>query len=144
MRRYLVVGNQTLGSDQLRTKIQELMGAGPGSFHIVVPVSHPPGSWSDGKATKLARERLDQALADFRELGAEVTGEVGDASPVRAIADVLITDPDPFDEIILSTLPPGPSRWLHQDVLHRVRRTFAVPCTHVVQEREHTGVGPAS
>ena len=143
MRRYLVVGNQTLGSEQLRAKVKESMEAGPAAFHLVVPVSHPAGSWSDGKATKLARERLDQALGEFRQLGAEVTGEVGDTSPVRAIADVLISDPEPFDEIILSTLPPGPSRWLHQDVLHRVRRTFAVPCTHVVQEREPSHAGPA-
>jgi hypothetical protein len=139
MGRYLVVGNQTLGSDQLRAKIQESIEAGPSQFHIVVPVSHPAGSWSDGKAMKLARERLDQALASFEGLGAKVTGEVGDASPVRAIADVLISDPEPFDEIILSTLPPGPSRWLHQDVLHRVRRTFAVPCTHVVATSERAG-----
>ena len=141
MPRYLVVGNQTLGSDQLRAKIQEAMAVGASRFHLVVPVSHPPGSWSDGKATKLAQERLDQALADFRQLGAEVTGEVGDASQVRAIAEVLITDPEPFDEIILSTLPPGPSRWLHQDVLHRVQRTFAVPCIHVVAASQPTAAG---
>ena len=143
MRRYLVVGNQTLGSDQLREKIRGALDAGPSSFHVVVPASHPPGSWTEGQVTKMAGERLDEALAAFRELGAEVSGEVGDASPVRAIGDVLITDPEPFDEIILSTLPPGPSRWLHQDVLHRVRRTFAVPVTHVVAVAEHTGAAPA-
>jgi hypothetical protein len=63
---------------------------------------------------------------------AAVTGEVGDISPVRAIADALLAAE--FDEIILSTLPPGPSRWLRQDVVHRVRRTFAVPCTHIVAD----------
>jgi hypothetical protein len=143
VRRYLVVGNQTLGSDQLREKIREAIEAGPSSFHLVVPASHPAGTWTDGQVTKMAQERLDRALAAFREMGAEVTGEVGDASPVRAIGDVLISDDEAFDEIILSTLPPGPSRWLHQDVLHRVRRTFAVPVTHVVAVEEHTGAAPA-
>jgi hypothetical protein len=72
------------------------------------------------------------ALRAFRGMGAQVTGEVGDISPVRAIADALLAAE--YDEIILSTLPPGPSRWLRQDVVHRVRRTFAVPCTHIVAE----------
>jgi hypothetical protein len=34
--------------------------------------------------------------------------------------------------VILSTLPPGPSRWLGMDLPHRVERRFGVPVTHVV------------
>jgi len=81
----------------------------------------------------LARFRREaEALARLRGEGFEVEGEVGDASPVRAIGDVLLARPDDFDEIILSTLPPGPSRWLRQDVPHRVQRTYRLPMTHVV------------
>src|SRR5689334_8369278 len=57
-------------------------------------------------------------------------GAVGDANPVLAIAD-LVRDRE-FDEILLSTLPPGPSRWLRQDLPHRVERRFGLPVTHVV------------
>ena len=85
----------------------------------------------------MATRRLNAALTSLGELGADATGEVGDSSPLRAIADVLLREP--FDEIILSTLPPGPSRWLRQDVVHRVRRTFAVPCTHLVADVEPAG-----
>jgi hypothetical protein len=141
VRRYLVVANQTLGGEHLRRKISELLEAGPAEFHILVPASHPSGKWTEGQVTKLAQERLDEALAGFREMGAQVSGEVGDASPVRAIADVLISDPELYDEIILSTLPIGPSRWLRQDVPHRVRKTFAVPCTHLVADTEPAGIG---
>jgi hypothetical protein len=86
----------------------------------------------------MAQRRLDAALTAFGALGAEMSGEVGDASPVRAIADALLEGT--YDEIILSTLRPGPSRWLRQDVVHRIQRTFAVPCTHVIAERESADI----
>jgi hypothetical protein len=146
VRRYLVVANQTLGGDRLRERIRAAMAEGPCQFHLVVPASHPPkGSWTDGEARALASRRLEAALASLRSLGAEVTGEIGDASPIRAIADALIEEPalsDPYDEIILSTLQAGLSRWLHQDVVHRVQRIFAVPCTHIESEPDPAEVAP--
>src|ERR1700737_313293 len=103
MRRFLVVANQTLGGAHLRERIVDLMAEGPCQFHLVVPASHPPsGTWSDGEVAALAGRRLDSALTSLRQLGADVSGEVGDASPVRAIGDALLQQQ--FDEIILSTL----------------------------------------
>ena len=128
MRRYLVVGNQTLGSQPLRAKLMEKLAEGPCTFHVVVPASHPSGAWTDGEVTAMAQRRLIAALTAFGALGAEATGEVGDASPLRAIADVLLEET--FDEIILSTLPPGPSRWLRQDLLHRIQRPYPTACHH--------------
>jgi len=138
MRRYLVVANQTLGGAHLRQHLADLVAEGPCEFHLVVPASHPSGAWSDGEARAIAARRLEAALRSLQDLGANISGEVGDASPVRAIADVLLHEP--FDGIVLSTLPPGPSRWLRQDVVHRVQRTFAVPCTHIIADREPAGM----
>ena len=107
MRRYLVVADQTLGSEHLQGKIRSAMAAQPCRFHLVVPASEP--RWAEGEARALAERRLDAALAELRSIGVAVTGTVGDASPVRAIADVLMID-DSFDEMIISTLPPGLSR----------------------------------
>jgi hypothetical protein len=133
VKRYLVVANQTLGGEHLRKRIRTSMAEGPCRFHVVVPASHSSGvTWTEGQAHAVTERRLAAALRVFRGMGAQVTGEVGDISPVRAIADALLAAE--YDEIILSTLPPGPSRWLRQDVVHRVRRTFAVPCTHIVAE----------
>ena len=84
----------------------------------------------------IARKRMDEALERFRANGAEADGVVGDANPVRAIDDVLIAQP--YDEIILSTLPSGVSRWLKLDLPHRVEQRFELPVTTVISQRQPT------
>lgn len=131
MRRILVVGNETLGSDALRAAIAERLAAGPSEFHLVVPASPSHALfWSEGEANTRARGRLDEALARMHAEGIITTGEVGDANPVLAVEDVLRHED--FDEIIVSTFPPGISRWIRQDLPHRLARHTAVPVTHVV------------
>lgn len=132
MRRYLVVANQTLGGEHLAEKVRACLAAGPSRFHILVPATQPHDHavWTEGEARAIAARRLELALARFRELGTEAEGEIGDERPLQAIADAVRERT--FDEIILSTLPPGLSRWLRQDLPHRVERTFEVTVTHVV------------
>ena len=132
MVRYLVVANRTLGGDHLRAKVRECHIAGPAEFHVLVPMSHSTKefTWTEGGDRAAAEARLAEAMARFRALGATVTGEVGDSRPLDAIRDVMRRQP--CDEIILSTLPPGASRWLGQDLPHRVEREFRVPIHHVV------------
>lgn len=136
MRRYLVVANQTLGGPQLTLKIREAVARGPCTFHFLVPATPPQdhATWTEGEAGALAEERLGSALSGARELGVEADGSVGDPNPVQAIADVLATSD--VDEIIVSTLPAGISRWLRLDLLHRVERRFDLPVTHVIGEAE--------
>ena len=136
MRRYLVVANQTLGGSALMSKLRALAADGPASFHVVVPATHPQKqwTWTEGKATAIAQQRLEMALERLGELGAEVTGSIGNERPIDAIHDALRGGE--FDEIVLSTLPPGLSRWLRQDLPSRVARAFDVPVTHVIGEAE--------
>jgi hypothetical protein len=136
MRRYLVVANQTLGGEHLIERIRGCMAEGPSRFHVVVPAT-PRGellTWTEGRSTAIAQGRLDDALARFRELGADADGAVGDKNPVLAIEDALRHTA--FDEIILSTLPPGISRWLKLDLPSRVAGRFSIPVTHVVSQPE--------
>ncbi|MGI9022182.1 MAG: hypothetical protein ACR2HV_02890 [Acidimicrobiales bacterium] len=85
---------------------------------------------TEGRDRAFAVERLQAGLDRFRGLGADVEGEVGDGRPMDAIRDAMLHAP-PFDEIILSTLPPGLSRWLRQDLPHRIARTFELPLSTV-------------
>jgi hypothetical protein len=135
LRRYLVVGNQTLASERLAKKIHDALSAGPAHFHLVVPATPPQEhlTWTEGAARDIAERRLEAAVERFTAMGAGVDGEVGDASPMEAIRSVL--KEQSFDEIILSTLPLRFSRWVKQDLPHRVHREFDLPISHVVEER---------
>jgi hypothetical protein len=136
MRRYLVVANRTLGGDHLTAKVRECVAAGPCEFHVLVPASHTTKdlTWTEGGDRAAADARLAEAMARFRASGAVITGEVGDTNPMEAIGDVLRRES--FDEIVLSTLPPGASRWLGQDLPTRVRKQYRLPVQHIVGAEE--------
>jgi hypothetical protein len=131
MRRCLIVANQTLMSPQLREEVLRRRDAGDYEFHVVVPATHTHGTglWTEGQALAHARDALATALDHFRADGIDVTGEVGDADAVLAVNDVVTREG--VDEIIVSTLPPGVSRWLKRDLPHRLERRFGIPVTHV-------------
>ncbi len=136
MRRYLVVANQTLGGEALLDKMRELVSHEECSFHVVVPATPPQNhlTWTEGTARAAAQERLDRALESFRAIGAHATGEVGDWRPMNAVLDTLRERP--FDDVIVSTLPHGLSRWIRQDLPHRIARVIGRPVIHVVASRE--------
>lgn len=132
MRRYLVVANQTVGGTHLTDLVKECLDEDECSFYVVVPASPSPDKWAHAHddAHDAARERLERALERFRGLGVDARGEVGDTRPEDAIRDVLRRES--FDEIILSTLPPGMSRWLKMDLVSRVQRAMDVPVRHLI------------
>lgn len=133
-RRILIVANQTAGGSHLKQVVRKKIEEGPCVFTLLVPATAPPeGTWTDGQLQAAADGRMREALAGLREVGAEVEGVVGDHRPIHAIADALAEHT--HDEIIVSTLPVGISRWLKQDLPHRVERVFRLPTTHVVAEQ---------
>lgn len=141
MPRYLVVANRTLLGDHLMDLLRQRAEGGDAHFHLVVPAGPIPGFFTHGEAQAAADVRLQEGLAQLQAMGLEATGSVGDGDPVNAINDAMLAHPDEaVDEIILSTLPAGPSRWIGADVPHRVRRRFETKkVTHVVAEPARTG-----
>jgi hypothetical protein len=136
MRSYLVVGNQTLDSPELAMAIRERLASGPARFHIVVPATPVQRglTWDEDEARIAAQDRLTAMIGRLVELDAEVTGEIGHRDPIEATEDALRGRE--VDEVILSTLPPGISRWLGQDVPTRLKGSVLVPVTVVTTQRE--------
>ena len=149
--RYLVVANHTLGGPELLDAIGDRMASGPAEFWVLVPATPPAHLLNDFNALSCAfpvdpdllpnaadigtsdhsmteaKSNLDAELDRLREIGATADGAVGDPDPMEAIEKTLAQQR--FDEIILSTLPPGISRWLAWDLPHRVQRRTDVPLT---------------
>ncbi|MFN0284545.1 MAG: hypothetical protein ACKVZ6_21540 [Kineosporiaceae bacterium] len=139
MRNILIVANQTLGGNELQKVIKQRAESGECDFWVVVPATAtadlavPPRAGArnlDDEGTALAEGRLATELDRLKVEGVRAAGEIGDPDPIRAIQDTMAVRQ--FDEIILATLPQGVSRWLRQDLVHRARRKFSVPLTHVV------------
>jgi hypothetical protein len=83
----------------------------------------------DHRATLIAQSRLHQALSQLRAEGLDARGDLGDSEPLTAIGDAL--EGAQFDEIIISTLPGGISRWLGMDLPARAERKFKLPVTTI-------------
>jgi hypothetical protein len=76
-----------------------------------------------------AQQVLAEALPKLSEAaGSEVTGSLGDSEPLMAIHDAV--NLGDYDEIIISTLPLGISRWLKLDLISKAR-ALGLPVTHV-------------
>ncbi|HEY6056844.1 MAG TPA: hypothetical protein VIV06_02380 [Candidatus Limnocylindrales bacterium] len=135
MRSYLIVANQTLGGEELGAAIEARLAEGPVRFHVVVPLSPVQHrlTWDEEESRMAAAERLAAIVDRLRSRGAEAAGEVGDRDPVDAARDALRRIE--VDEVILSTLPAGRSRWLGQDVPSRLRKAVDVPVVVVTQVR---------
>jgi nucleotide-binding universal stress UspA family protein len=140
-RRILVVANETVGGETLRTTIRERSARYQAQVLVVTPALNSPlKHWisDEDQARAAAQGRLDRSLARLREAGIDARGEIGDGEPLQAIEDALRTFG--ADEIIISTHPEGRSNWLERGVVSGARERFVVPITHVVvdldRERE--------
>lgn len=137
-RRILVVANQTAAGRELLEEIRNRCRGVDCEVLLVSPalVGSSAQRWASDidEGLDLARERMARSVTALRGVGVEVRAEVGDPDPNMAIEDALRIFP--ADEIIISTLPPGESRWLEHDVVERTRREVDLPMTHVVVDLE--------
>jgi hypothetical protein len=124
----LVIANRTAGSDQLLEALERRTRTGPVRFTLLVPCG--PSGRED------VRARLDEAVGRMRAAGLEVQGSLArNSDPLAAVDEAW--DPKEYDEIIVSTLPTGASKWLQVDLPHRVAKLTDAPVTHVVAHERH-------
>jgi hypothetical protein len=138
--RVLLVANRTATNMALVHAVRRRAVGRPVFFHLVVPAS-PQGLHRvvdpEVAGQAAAAERLREALPALSEAaGTEVTGHVGDANPLAAVADAL--NLRGFDEIVISTLPWRLSRWLRVDLLSKLRG-LGVPVHHVTSGQTDGG-----
>jgi hypothetical protein len=130
--RVLIVANRTAATQPLMDAVRRRAQAGPARFHLVVPAT-PRGLHRvvdpEDSGREEAQARLDEALVLLSDAaGSPVSGNVGSADPMAAIADVI--NDRRVHEIIISTLPRRLSRWMHLDLPSKVRG-MGLPVTHV-------------
>ncbi len=147
MVRVLLVANKTLGSGEVSEFVRSRIAEEECQFTLLVPATprwnrEPTSRLAGGLASasegvgssqdnednyEYARSRMEYGLEVLRGLGATVVGDIGDPDPAKAINEVLKRKQ--FDEVALSTLPKGVSRWLRLDIPHQVERRFHIPVT---------------
>jgi hypothetical protein len=136
MSRYLVVAHQTALSPDLQRKVSALIAEDPAAeFAVLVPEAPGlPLTW-EGETVDVAGQRAAAAKTLLEETArARVfRTAVGAPEPLQAIADELRMHPG-YDTLVICTLPPGISRWLKLDLVHRVERKFGLRVIHVVAE----------
>jgi predicted RNase H-like HicB family nuclease len=136
MSRYLVVTHQTALSPDLQRKVRTLVAEDPAAeFAVLVPEAPGvPTTW-EGETVDVAGQRAEAAKTLLEETARArvVRTAVGAPDPVQAITDELLARPG-YDALTICTLPPGISRWLKLDLVHRAERKFSLRVIHVVAE----------
>jgi LmbE family N-acetylglucosaminyl deacetylase len=145
MARHLIVAHQTAGSPELVDRVRQLAERDPeAEFVLLVPATPTSHllTWEEGEARQLAALRAREASEALRAAGVEVVAaRVGSHSPLEAVGDELRAEPG-YAGIVLSTFPPGLSRWLKGDLPNQLRRRYRLPVEHVVAAPTHASTRP--
>jgi hypothetical protein len=114
-RRVLIVAYRTAATPALLQAVRDRAARAPVRVTLLVPRPYWDPDTEEGALTlELALPLLDQAADD------RVEGLIGDPDPLVAIQDALAHEP--FDEVIVSTLPARVSHWLRRDLPSRVEQ----------------------
>jgi hypothetical protein len=142
MAKYLVVAHQTGDSPMLLEKVRELAAADSNAEFVVLTPRRPITLTMlvDGEtrtATHIAAWRGQRTAARLKAIGANVvSSRLGSFDPVEAISEELRFGD--FSGVIISTLPPGLSSWLHLDLPARIKARWpAVDVSHVITPSAH-------
>ena len=140
----LVLAHQTAATPELLDAVRARAKQGDAEFHLVVPrQAHGMHKLVDPQdaGEDEAQRVLDTALPKLSEAaGSQVSGSLGDSEPLMAIHDAI--NLGEYDEIIISTLPLGLSRWLKLDLISKAR-ALGPPVTHVQAGSRTESAAPA-
>jgi GABA permease len=138
-RRVLVLANETVEGDELLSELRRIDEDGKATYFICVPANpidtgqamHAGAVYLWDATVQAAQERLDRTLAVMASSDLEVSGELGDYRPLRALAHAV----DEFtpDRLVICTHPEDQSAWLRYEIVERARESYPnLPVTHVI------------
>jgi hypothetical protein len=128
----LVVANRTVDSPELVDALKQRAQHGP--IHVTLLA---PTAWSEREH---AEQRLAAAVAALAESEVPAEGVLADADPIVAVQEAW--NPGRYDEVVVSTLTEGASRWLQIDLPHRVARLTDCQVRHVAVPVRHVEERP--
>lgn len=135
MARCLIVAYQTAGGRALRGAVERVTREDAATeFVLLVPATLTQHlfTWTQGEARAVARARAEEAAEHLRATGVRLTEvRIGDPDPFVAVSGELAGE-SAYQSIIVSTFPPGISRWLRLDLPSRLEKQFDIPVTHVI------------
>jgi hypothetical protein len=133
--RVLVVAYKTAATQPLLDAVRERASRGPTTFTLLVPnAAHGLHRVVDpeDQGTSEAQAVLDTAVPQLSEAaGSPVEGLVGSTDPHMAVEDAV--NLRGYDEVIISTLSPKLSKWLHLDLPSKISG-LGLPVTTVTPE----------
>jgi hypothetical protein len=137
MGRYLLVANQTAESTELHHALDEIHTHDPDAEFVIVIPATPLNLLQQFEGTvksarALAAQRAQSTRRELESMGISVSStRIGNWDPYVSIEQELAREE--YEAIVLSTLPPGVSRWLRMDLPSRVaRRHPGIRLLHVI------------
>lgn len=131
-KRILVVADKTADSPDLIEALRCRSERAPAGFTLLVPAVPHGLAWAaDMKAGwSEAVVRAERAAGRIKQAGLSLEETiVGDPDPFAAVGDVLHARE--FDEVMVSVLPHGISKWLALGLPARLRRSIDLPVRQV-------------
>ena len=133
--RVLIVAHKTAATPPLLDAVRERAARGPCVFTLLVPnAAHGLNRVANPEeGTRAEAEQVIEHATPLltRAAGSPVEGIIGDADPIAAVHDAI--NLRGFDEVIVSTLSPRVSRWLHLDLPRKVAG-MGLPVTTVTPQ----------
>jgi hypothetical protein len=132
-----LVANETAESQEMLDAVAEINAHDPDAEFVIVipatPLKLLQQFEGTGKSARgLAAQRAQSTRRHLESRGIRVRStRIGNWDPYLAIEEELVNEK--YGAIVLSTLPPGVSRWLRMDLPSRVaRRHPEIRLVHVV------------
>ncbi len=134
-RRILVIANETVGGEALRSVIRQHTEGVHEEVLVVAPalMSRRKFLLADPDAgIERAEAVQEETVERLTEEGVDAAGDTGEADPLLAVEDALATFQ--ADEIVLFTHAEGKRNWLEEGVVEQAEARFRQPVRHLVIE----------